>query len=165
MVTKRNKKAIIFIIVILTAFFCQKCGFCDSSISTTIANHQLIYDSINYKGKDFKVNLYTTLEFESKNIDRNQYNDFLLIIKKDTFSLIPEVNFLKKKNDKNNIFIKYYSRINFKSTVYDNDSIIEIIKKSSKIINSKGVEINKSKTFNIQPLILLHMPKNNGIKI
>ncbi|WP_374175209.1 hypothetical protein [Flavobacterium tructae] len=159
-----KRKTIILSVLIVCIFFFEKCNFYDSNISSTIVNHQIIYDSINYKVKNFSVNLYTTLEFENKNIERNQYNNFLLIIKKDTFPLIPEVNYLKKESH-NQIQIRYLSKINFQSNRYDNDSILNIIKKYSKVINSKGEEINKKKEFTIEPLILLHMPKNNGIKI
>ncbi|RUT71279.1 hypothetical protein D0817_05200 [Flavobacterium cupreum] len=159
-----KRKAITLGILMVCISIFEKCSFYDSNISSTILNHQIIYDSINYKVKNFNVNLYITLEFKNKNIERNQYNDFLLIIEKDTFPLIPQVNYLKKENH-GQIQIRYLSKINFQSNRYDNDSILNIIKKYSKVINSKGKEINKNKGFIIEPLILLHMPKNNGIKI
>ena len=161
---KRIKILITLSMIIVLILGFQKCSLY-SPTDASVLNNKIIYDSINYKGKGFRVNLYTTLEFSESIIKRNDYNDFLLIVNKDTFPLVPEVNYLKMKSQSDIIQVKYFSQINFQSKVFSNDSIFNIIKTSSKIINSKGKEIDKKETYNIESFITLHLPnKNGGIK-
>lgn len=161
---KAKRILTILSIVIVSIFVFQKCNYYKSSNFVTVLNHKIIYDSINYKGNDFKINLYTTLEFNGSTIKRNEYNDFLLVIKKDTFALVPEVNYLEKKSHSDIIRIKYFSLINFQSKTFNNDSIFNIVKTSIKIIDSRGNEIHKNKTYDINSLITLHLPKDGSIK-
>lgn len=158
---KRRKTLITLSIIIISILGFQKCSL-HTPTDVTVLNNKIIYDSINYKGKGFRVNLYTTLEFNESVIRRADYNDFLLVVNKDTFSLVPEVNYLKMKSHSNIIEVKYFSQINFQSKGFSNDSIINIIKTSSKIINSKGIEIDKKGTYDIESLIALHLPSKNG---
>lgn len=159
---KVKRVLVILSIAIGSIIVFQKCNYYESSDFTTVLNHKIIYDSINYKGADFKINLYTTLEFNANSINRNKYNDFLLIIKKDTFALVPEVNDLEKKSHSDRIQIKYFSLINFQSKIFNNDSIFNIVKTSSKIIDSRGKEISKNKMYDIKSLITLHLPKETN---
>lgn len=162
---KAKRILTILSIVISSIFVFQNCNYFKSSNFVTVLNHKIIYDSINYKGNDFKVNLYTTLEFNESTIDREKYNDFLLIIKKDTFALVPEVNYLEKESHSDRIQIKYFSQINFQSKIFNNDSIFNVVKTSSKIIDSRGKEIYKNGVYDIVSLVALHLPKKtNSVK-
>jgi len=157
-----KKILIILSIVIGSILAFQKCNYFKSTNFATVLNHKIIYDSINYKGNDFRVNLYTTLEFNENTIKRENYNDFLLVIKKDTFALVPEVNYLEKENHSDRIQIKYFSQINFQSKIFDNDSILNVVKTSSKIIDSRGKEVYKSGAYDIMSLVALHLPKKTN---
>jgi hypothetical protein len=146
-------KSRMLVVVIISLFVFQSCTYFNSNNNLKIANQELIYDSLDIKGGKFKVNLYTTLGFKKKSITRKEYNDFLLVINKDTFPLIPEANFLKKEGEYNEIKIKYISQINFQSKEYENDSLTNIILNSSKIINSEGKGIKKNNSYNFKSLI------------
>ncbi len=148
-----KKYIIIFIYLIL-----QSCTL-NSNINVRVKKQRMIYDSIHYKAKVFNVNLYTTLEFDKKNLERKDYNDFLLIIEQDTFALVPEFNKLKVNNNRY-LEVEYLSHINFESKIYNNDSLSNLIKKKSKIINSKGKIINADE-FNIESFIALRNSDSN----
>lgn len=150
------------IAIIMFLLFFQSCTFCNHNHNIKITSQELIYDSLNNKGKKFDVNLYTTLKFEGKKITRKDYNDFLLVINKDTFSLVPEVNFFKKENINHEIKIKFTSQINLQSKEYENDSLSNIIHNSSKIINSEGKEIKKDNSYSFRSLITFPKIKKNG---
>lgn len=150
------------IVIIISLLVFQSCTFFNSNNNIKIANQELIYDSLYNKAEKFNVNLYTTLEFKKKNITRKEYNCFLVVINKDTFPLIPEVNFIKKKSDDNEIKIKYTSQINFQSKEYENDSLTNIILNSSKIINLEGKEIKKDDSYSFRSLITFRKIKKDG---
>ncbi|WP_417940945.1 hypothetical protein [Flavobacterium sp. RS13.1] len=158
----KEKKILIILSVIFSTLYFQKCTFYKPNNKVTILNHKIIYDSLNYKQEGFRVNLYSTLEFNENTITRNEYNNFLLVVKKDTFALVPEINYLEKKSFNKIIEIKYFSQINFKSKFYNNDSILNIIRTSCEIIDSKGEKIVKNKKYNIKTLITLNLSKNEG---
>jgi hypothetical protein len=156
---------IILILITISLICLLGCNSPMSKKDITILNQELIYDSVNFKARNFKVNVYSTIEFDRHSITRKEYNDFLLIIDIDTFPLIPEVNFLREKNNGNKITVKYLSLINFESKEFKNDSISGIINKSSKIINSDGQEINRNNLYDIKSLVTLHHPNANGRKL
>ncbi|KVV15073.1 hypothetical protein [Flavobacterium sp. TAB 87] len=158
------KKKTILIVTIISLLAFQKCTFWDSNGDFKIVNQELIYDSISKKAGKFDVNIYTTLEFKRKIINRKDYNNFNLVINKDTFPLIPEINIIEKKSDNGVIKIKYISQINFQSKVYENDSFSRIILKQSKIINTKGERIDKSSTYRFKSLITFHKIKEEGLR-
>lgn len=158
----RTSKIILIAIVFLPVF--QKCTFLNSNRNAKLVNQELIYDSINNKSKFFDVNLYTTLDFEKKCNELKDYRNIYIVIDKDTFPLIPEKN-IKGKEDKYNITqIKYFSKINFKSKIYENDSLSQVILNESKIINDKGKEIKKSDYYSFKSLITFHKIKKDALK-
>jgi hypothetical protein len=118
----------------------------------TILSQELLYDSINYKN-GFNVSLYTNILFNQNEIKLNEYNCFLIIIKKDTFPLVPTVNCITKNNK--SIKIKFTSFVNLKSKTFENDSLSKIILNSSKIINGRGLEIKRNKDFFLRTLVAL----------
>ncbi|PWJ95582.1 hypothetical protein BC749_11353 [Flavobacterium araucananum] len=55
--------------------------------------------------------------------------------------------------------------INIHSKIFNNDSIFNLIKTSSKIIDSRGNVIHENKAYNIKSSINLHLPKKtNSVK-
>lgn len=135
-----------------------------SKPAVKVAEQGLIYDSINYKGSVFNVNLYTTLEFSADEIARKEYNDFLLIINKDTLPLVPEINNMKVKGKDGKIDIQYLSHLNFKSRTYDNDSLAKIIK-TSKIVNSESKSISSKEAIPLQTYIALRKKTDSKIRL
>ncbi|WP_016988550.1 hypothetical protein [Flavobacterium sp. ACAM 123] len=157
-----NKKITIIAVISLLVF--QKCTFLDSNKNIKIVSQELIYDSLYKKPSVFNVNLYTTLEFKRNAITREEYNNFFVIISKDTFPLIPDINIKEKKSNNNEIKIKYTSLINFKSKNYENDSLSKIIIKDCKVINIRGQEIPKKDTYDFKSLIKFHKIKEDRLK-
>lgn len=157
---KVNNKISIVVIILLLVF--QSCTFLNSNSKIKITNQELIYDSLYNKTKKFKVNLYTTLKFEDKNITTKKHSSFLVVIGKDTFPLIHESNFIKEKTINNEIKIKYISYINFQSNEYENDSLTKVILNSSKIISSQKGEIKKDVSYKFKALIRFHKIKKDG---
>jgi hypothetical protein len=142
----------------------QKCTFLSSNRNVKLVNQELIYDSINNKSRFFDVNLYTTLDFKKKCNELKDYRNIYIVIDKDTLRLIPEKNIKGKEDEHNIIQIKYFSKINFKSKIYQNDSLSKIILNQSKIINNKGKEIKKSDYYSFKSLITFHKIKEGALK-
>lgn len=142
------------LILIGSVLLFSSCNNFNNKAKASIGSQQLLYDSLYNKFHKFDIQLYTTLQFEKKDLNRKEYNDFLIVIKNDTFPLVPEVNGLKIKNTKDKFEIDYSSKIDFSSKIYKNDSISNIIK-DSYIITSEGVKVEKSKSYKLESLVTL----------
>lgn len=145
-------KKIICIASLLT--FLVGCNNFTSSTKSEVLEQSLVYDSLYNKFHRFDIQLYTTIRFDKKELVRNEYNDFSIVINKDTFSLVPEINDLKFKSDKEKPEIEYYSKIDFSSKTYKNDSISNILKESY-IITSEGSKVGKHKDYKSESLMTL----------
>ena len=155
-----TKKIIIttLILSLVLSLMLIKCTFTKPHKDVTIVSQELIYDSLYRKPPIFYVNLYTTLEFKAMSIKREQYNNYLLVIKKDSFPLIPDVNAYieKSKGNSDVVKVEYTVYINFKSKDYDNDSLSQLIIRDSKIIEAGGLKVKKSKSYNFRSVIKFH---------
>jgi phosphopantetheine adenylyltransferase len=119
-----------------------------------VLEQNLVYDSLYNKFHKFDIQLYTTIEFDKKKLNRKEYNDYSIVISKDTFALVPEINDLKLKTTKEKLKIEYFSKIDFSSKSYNNDSISNILKESY-IISSQGNKIERHKDYKSEPLVSL----------
>ena len=120
----------------------------NSSKNAEVSKQEINSDSVSYRQKGFKIHLYSTLKFNEPKLKRVTYNDFLIVIGKDTFPLTPKINKLKVENSVDSVFIEYYTDLNFLSPKYSNDSLLKVIRES-KVINSSGSEIVKAKNYSL----------------
>jgi hypothetical protein len=141
----------------------QKCNFLESKETQKVISQELLYDSINKKSKLFNVDLTTIVEFKDTDSTRNNFNDLSIIIEKDTFPLIPDINNKEFIRERNTLKIKFVTKMKFTSKTFENDSLSEKILKSIVIIDKSKI-IEKDKYFMVKSLILGYPVKENGIK-
>lgn len=144
---------------------------CDNlSSKSKVIEQKIVYDSLYNKSHKFDIQLYTKIEFDKNELKRKEYNDFSIVINKDTFALVPEINDLKIKTDKERLDINFYSKIDFSSKTYKSDSISNIIK-DSYVITSDGKKIEKNGMYKLKSLVSLSYrsedvkPKPNDINM
>ncbi|WP_128330962.1 hypothetical protein [Apibacter sp. HY039] len=154
---KKNKINVVYIFVftIITMFFfnCK-----NKSIQVKIENQEPWYDPINNKETLFSIKLFTTLSFKNDKetaftLERKDYNNFFIIFRKDTFALVPEINYAKKVVEKgDSISIVYFTDLYHKEKDFDNPAFLKEIENcpikqynnQEKIENSSEYEIQSS---------------------
>ena len=67
----------IILINIVCFLLFQKCSFFKFEKDVEISSQNLIFDNLKSKSKKYKVNLYTTIKFNSQNIEQKDYEVFL----------------------------------------------------------------------------------------
>ena len=132
-----------------------------TNIKGEVVEQNLVYDSLYNKFHKFDIQLYTTIKFDKKELNRKEYNDFSIVINKDTFALVPEINDLKFKTTKEKLEIEYYSKIDFSSKTYKNDSIANILNKSY-IITSDGNKIERHKDYKSESFVTLSYKESDN---
>lgn len=147
---KKTIKIVLFSLMALLVL--QKCSFSNSK-KVTVLQQNLIFDSISKKSDKFEVNLHTTLEFNIESIQKEDYENFFIIIDLDTFPLIVKQKSIKKDKDEK-FRIKYFSPLKFESNVFENDSLKKIILNQSKIIKNKKI-VERAYNYYYQSLITL----------
>lgn len=155
---------ILIIVFVISLLVLQKCTFFNSGGEIKNIRQELLYDSLFKNKKRFDVSLYTTLDFGTNIVSKNDCLNFLLIINTDTFPLIPEFENIEIMVENKVSKVKFTSQINFTSVKYDNDSLSKIILKDSKVIDKDGKEILRNKSYTLKSLIKFHKIQNDGIK-
>ncbi|NUY81915.1 hypothetical protein HUK80_13505 [Flavobacterium sp. MAH-1] len=133
---------------------------CESNTNKTptVVHQRLIYDSL-HRQKAFIVNLESTIEFKTNSLKHSDYDQFLLLIDKDSFALKPEYN-ADKFSDKKSIIIKYLSPLGLTSDRFENPSISDKILKHSHIIIKKGGIVARDSLYKLESVITLHRTSN-----
>lgn len=157
---KKNKIKIVYIfaftIITLLFFNCK-----NKSIQVKIENQEPWYDSINKKDSLFTIKLFTTLSFKNSNskdiiIERKDYNNFFIIFRKDTFALVPEINYAKKIVKKgDSISIVYLTDLYHKEKDFDNPAFLKEIENCPIKQYNNQEKIKKSSEYKIQSSISL----------
>lgn len=143
----------IILINIVCFLLFQKCSFFKFEKDVEISSQNLIFDNLKSKSKKYKVNLYTTIKFNSQNIEQKDYEGFSIVINQDTLPLILKQKIIKK--DKNNFYkIRYISFTDFESENFENDSLANVVINFSKILKKDKI-INKAKDYHFKSLVTL----------
>lgn len=157
----KNKTILIPIAIFAIGIF-QRCTI-KSTKSQKVISQELLYDSIKKQSKLFDVDLTTIVEFKDIDSTSNNFNNLSLIIEKDTFPLIPDLNNKEFIKERNTLKIKFTTEAKFISKTYENDSLSEKILKSIIIIDNSRI-IDKDKSFVVKSSILGYPVKENGLK-
>lgn len=156
----KNCKIVISLTMLSLLIF-QRCTTIDKNPKVIL--QELTYDSINKKSKLFDVNLTTTIAYKVSETVSQDFNGLVLTIDKNKFLLTPDINSKKINKETNTLLIKFNSNIKFVSKTFKNDSISDKILKS-KIINCKGLTIEKDSTFELKSLVVGYSVIDKGLK-
>ncbi|AQX06879.1 hypothetical protein ATB99_10940 [Elizabethkingia meningoseptica] len=150
---KRNSKInkrIIYFFIFLFLISCKK-------EETLLIKQHLIYDSYNSKDNSYSLRLRSIILFDkAKAVERKDFNNFYIIIDKDTIPLIPvsNKNIIRKEHD--SLKIEYISYLFLNEVKYDNPQKLRLIKNSLVKKYSDNNSIRRASNYSISSTITIN---------